>query len=248
MADDEDRDAILLRRTRLIAAALAGMLVPSCAPAVERSPPTAIRTGGPQAPMPRPPSDDRDADGVKDEADRCPDAPEDRDTVHDGDGCPEDDGDADLIPDFDDACPLAPGDLAVRPEHRGCPMPCLTINLDPVIQQRQEFAPGSAVVPRVSKPLDDLVQILNAQPEMKIEIAGHTSRSENNPGLALARARAVHAYLVKKGVAADRMTPKGFGDTRPTHDETTASGRAHNRRVDFHLLEWSPLPAPVPPP
>ncbi len=64
---------------------------------------------------------DRDADGVPDEKDQCPDLPEDRDGVQDADGCPEDDADGDGILDRDDACPLAAGVASDDPRKNGCP-------------------------------------------------------------------------------------------------------------------------------
>ena len=60
---------------------------------------------------------DRDGDGIKDDIDRCPDAPEDFDGWEDEDGCPDPDNDRDGIRDVDDKCPDIPGDA----EHGGCP-------------------------------------------------------------------------------------------------------------------------------
>jgi outer membrane protein OmpA-like peptidoglycan-associated protein len=237
MAEDDDRHAILLRRTRFVAAALAGMLAPACAPAAPApvtAPPTP--TAAPTTAPPRPPPGDQDADGVMLEADRCPGDREDRDGLQDDDGCPEDDADGDLIHDVDDVCPATRGVVGTRPDHRGCPpTACLTIVKELLILERQEFDVGSAVVPASSKALDDVAQVLLERPELKIEIEGHSSRGERNPALALARAKAVHVYLVKKGVAADRMTPKGSGHDAPRAHEETPDGRARNRRVEFRV-------------
>jgi OmpA-OmpF porin, OOP family len=63
---------------------------------------------------------DRDADGVPDDVDQCPDLPEDRDGIQDDDGCPEDDADGDGIADEEDACPLVPGAPSVDPKKNGC--------------------------------------------------------------------------------------------------------------------------------
>jgi hypothetical protein len=63
---------------------------------------------------------DRDADGVPDDVDQCPDLPEDRDGIQDRDGCPEDDADSDGIPDEEDACPLVPGVESSDPKRNGC--------------------------------------------------------------------------------------------------------------------------------
>ncbi len=59
---------------------------------------------------------DRDGDGVPDDFDKCPDAPEDRDGFEDDDGCPDPDNDQDGIPDVQDKCPNDPG-----PPPDGCP-------------------------------------------------------------------------------------------------------------------------------
>lgn len=66
---------------------------------------------------------DRDADGVPDDKDECPDLPEDRDGIQDADGCPEDDADGDGVLDHDDACPLAAGEASDNPSKNGCPGP-----------------------------------------------------------------------------------------------------------------------------
>jgi outer membrane protein OmpA-like peptidoglycan-associated protein len=61
---------------------------------------------------------DRDGDGILDDADQCPDEPEDIDTFEDKDGCPDPDNDADTVLDVEDSCPLEPGDPALA----GCPL------------------------------------------------------------------------------------------------------------------------------
>lgn len=68
------------------------------------------------APAPR--SSDRDGDGIGDEHDECPSAPEDHDGFEDADGCPEDDNDHDGVPDARDHCPNQLGELPF-----GCPLP-----------------------------------------------------------------------------------------------------------------------------
>jgi OmpA-OmpF porin, OOP family len=70
-----------------------------------------------------PSAHDRDADGVPDDRDECPDLAEDRDGIQDEDGCPEDDADGDGILDAQDACPLVPGVWWNDPKKNGCPAP-----------------------------------------------------------------------------------------------------------------------------
>ncbi len=68
-------------------------------------------------------SGDRDGDGIKDDVDRCPDAPEDKDGFEDEDGCPEPDNDRDGIPDVQDRCPNEPEDMDGVEDGDGCPEP-----------------------------------------------------------------------------------------------------------------------------
>ncbi|MEJ7602496.1 MAG: OmpA family protein [Kofleriaceae bacterium] len=64
---------------------------------------------------------DRDGDGIKDDVDKCPDEPEDRDDFEDEDGCPEPDNDRDGIVDEDDDCPKVPEDKDGFEDEDGCP-------------------------------------------------------------------------------------------------------------------------------
>lgn len=66
---------------------------------------------------------DRDGDGIPDEADACPDAPEDADGWQDADGCPDDDDDGDGIADAADLCPREPEDVDGWQDEDGCPDP-----------------------------------------------------------------------------------------------------------------------------
>lgn len=64
---------------------------------------------------------DRDADGLADDVDKCPDAPEDRDAFQDADGCPDQDNDQDGVLDVDDLCPSEPEDRDGNQDDDGCP-------------------------------------------------------------------------------------------------------------------------------
>jgi OOP family OmpA-OmpF porin len=66
---------------------------------------------------------DRDGDGIKDDVDKCPTEPEDKDGFQDEDGCPEPDNDSDRIPDALDKCPNEPEDLDGFEDQEGCPDP-----------------------------------------------------------------------------------------------------------------------------
>ncbi len=66
---------------------------------------------------------DRDGDGIKDDVDKCPDDPEDKDGFEDEDGCPDPDNDKDGIPDYLDHCPNDPEDFDGDRDKDGCPEP-----------------------------------------------------------------------------------------------------------------------------
>ena len=71
---------------------------------------------------------------------------------------------------------------------------------------------------------------------MKIEIGGHTDNSgieKDNISLSENRAKSVYDYLISKGIAADRLSYKGYASTKPLSDNKTAEGKAKNRRTEF---------------
>jgi len=83
--------------------------------------------------------------------------------------------------------------------------------------------------------LNRWVEVFKKNPELKAEIQGHTcwiGTEEYNQGLSERRATAVINYLVSQGVARDRLTMKGFGETKPIASNKTREGREKNRRVD----------------
>lgn len=100
------------------------------------------------------------------------------------------------------------------------------------------FDTGRATIQPASFPaLGMVAEVLNGDPELKLEIQGHTDNvgtAASNLTLSRARAAAVRDYLVKtSGIAADRLTATGFGDTMPMADNATDDGRAQNRRVEL---------------
>jgi OOP family OmpA-OmpF porin len=84
--------------------------------------------------------------------------------------------------------------------------------------------------------LDEVVGLLKAKPDMKMEIQGHTDSKGTaayNLKLSDRRAASVKDYLVKNGIASNRLTIKGYGLTKPVATNATEEGRAKNRRVEF---------------
>lgn len=102
-----------------------------------------------------------------------------------------------------------------------------------------EFAPSSAqLLPAGQAILDEMAATLLKLPGRRIEVTGHTDASgsrESNIALSLARADAVKAYLSAKGVPAASITVSGVGPDRPVASNSTESGRARNRRIEFRI-------------
>lgn len=84
--------------------------------------------------------------------------------------------------------------------------------------------------------IDKDVAALETWGNVNIEVAGHTdSRGSDkyNMSLSQRRAEAVRNYLISKGIAADRLTAKGYGESQPVADNATDEGRFKNRRVEL---------------
>ncbi len=107
--------------------------------------------------------------------------------------------------------------------------------------QQVTFVLGQVVIDESSYALlDSLVSIANKCPETNIEIAGHTDSSgSSNYNLTVSqqRASAVLSYFVSKDIDIERLTSKGYGETRPIARNSTAEGRAINRRIEFIIKE-----------
>jgi len=97
------------------------------------------------------------------------------------------------------------------------------------------FDTGKATIkPQSEPPLRIVVELLKAEPALKLEIQGHTDNiggKDANQKLSKDRADSVRAFLVTNGVDAARLTTMGFGDAQPVADNKTDEGRAQNRRV-----------------
>ncbi len=87
-----------------------------------------------------------------------------------------------------------------------------------------------------SQTLDKLITVLNTYPDTDLEIQGHTDNTgtaEYNQGLSLRRATSASGYLKSHGIAASRISVKGYGKDSPKYSNDTEEGRAGNRRVEF---------------
>lgn len=146
---------------------------------------------------------DRDADGIPDDEDACPDDPEDRDGFEDSDGCPDPDNDKDGVLDVDDKCPDKPGPVEFEgcpdtdldevpdnvdkcpeipgpPENDGCEFedgPAVTLESDRIrVRGNINYETGSAKIQRQSfKLLDEVATVLLKNPVLgTVVIEGHT--------------------------------------------------------------------------
>jgi outer membrane protein OmpA-like peptidoglycan-associated protein len=103
------------------------------------------------------------------------------------------------------------------------------------------FELGKAVLLPISRDiLEEVARSLVANPQVQVEVAGHTDSTGSravNERLSLARAEAVKAFLIENGVAADRMTVQGYASTQPVATNRTVSGRAQNRRVELRRTD-----------
>lgn len=191
------------------------------------------------------PLPDTDGDGVTDNIDKCPA----EFGLADNDGCPlaqtiiPVDSDNDGVVDSLDKCPSEFG----LSTNQGCPeekkVAILTREETKVMStvfQNLVFETGKAVIDPVSyTSLESLVNLLNANQVFIILIEGHTDNSgkkKSNLKLSQARANAVGDYLKAKGIKADRIRTKGFGDTRPMVKNDTKEHKAKNRRVEFTVV------------
>ncbi|MBQ2560679.1 MAG: OmpA family protein, partial [Fibrobacter sp.] len=100
-----------------------------------------------------------------------------------------------------------------------------------------KFRTGSSRLTKSSYgTLDDIADLMNRIPEANLEVQGHTDdrgSAKKNLKLSETRAGAVVKYLVKKGIARDRLRAVGYGSEKPIADNDDADGRAQNRRVEL---------------
>ena len=96
------------------------------------------------------------------------------------------------------------------------------------------------LLPKSRIDLDNLVEFLNLNNTVRVEISGHTDNTgseTHNQTLSENRAKAVRDYLIHAGIAASRLTYKGYGQSQPVASNETEDGRQLNRRTDFKVIE-----------
>ncbi|MCB9688601.1 MAG: OmpA family protein [Alphaproteobacteria bacterium] len=187
------------------------------------------------------PDPDNDLDGIPDVNDQCPNQPGDRDH----NGCPLEDADKDGVADAVDRCPNEPETVNQYLDEDGCPDEAQSglrvTNTQIEIEETIQFQTGQAELLPASFPiLDKVVKVMKDAPYLRLRIEGHTDSEgsdESNMTLSRERAFAVRRYVESRGIAADRLESQGFGETRPIDTNRTPSGRARNRRVEFHIVK-----------
>ncbi len=187
------------------------------------------------------PDPDNDKDGINDKEDKCPMDPEDKDGFQDADGCPDPDNDKDGIPDLKDKCPGAPETMNGFEDEDGCPDKFeIKEIVKTMVLKGVNFKTASAeLTPESFRVLDDIVPQLQSSKEIQFEIAGHTDNRGNankNQMLSQSRAQSVANYFISKGVDSKRLKVIGYGSSRPIGPNTSAEGRALNRRVELNRL------------
>ena len=171
---------------------------------------------------------DSDGDGVVDAEDQCPNTP--AGAPVDQRGCPLD-SDGDGVPDYKDECPDSAAGAKV--DEKGC---YIELEETVTIDLNLEFETNAAnIIPSHYSELNRVVEFLRQYPTANAVIEGHTDSDGSaayNQGLSERRAKAVYDYLITAaGVAEERLTHAGFGESRPIADNGTAEGKQRNRRV-----------------
>ncbi len=165
---------------------------------------------------------DEDSDGVHDRRDVCPDTP--ANSSVNNSGCP--------LPQYPAAAPTPP------PEPEQAPV---AQNETIVLNDAGDvlFAFDSAELSASAKTsLMEISKRLTSANLVSVEVAGHTDSKGSdayNQKLSERRARSVADFLGSQGVAAQKLSIKGYGESQAVADNATDAGRAQNRRVELHV-------------
>lgn len=111
------------------------------------------------------------------------------------------------------------------------------LNRDGHIALYINFDSGKSAVKPESQPIiEQIVQMMRSNPDLKIGVEGHTDNvgtSASNKSLSEARAKSVVSAIVGQGITAERLSPAGYGQDKPIGNNNTEEGRAKNRRVEL---------------
>jgi outer membrane protein OmpA-like peptidoglycan-associated protein len=182
---------------------------------------------------------DTDGDGVLDGLDQCPNTPPG--TAVNATGCPAGRPTAPPKP------PPAAGQPRPEPAKPEAAKPEAAKPAAPTpetartfVLRDNAFASGSARLrPAASATLDSVAAALASDPELRVEIGAYTARSRSEidtRGFASLRIEAIRSYLTSKGVRPVRLVPKVYGPVQPLTADTSATGRAINRRIEIKPL------------
>ncbi|MEK7432195.1 MAG: OmpA family protein [Cyanobacteriota bacterium] len=112
-----------------------------------------------------------------------------------------------------------------------------SLNKDGFISLYINFDTGKSNIKTESKPIiDEIVKMLNDNPDVKISIEGHTDNvgtAQSNKTLSASRAKEVMNYLISKGISSSKLSSTGWGQENPIADNRSEEGRAKNRRVEI---------------
>lgn len=173
------------------------------------------------------PEPDTDGDGVVDSLDECPETP--AGTPVDSKGCATNvDSDGDGVPDVKDQCPDTPKGAKVNA--LGCSKPLILKGVNFHFDSDQLTEDAKAILKPIAQAHHEFHDDVN------LVIGGHTDSQGSdayNADLSQRRAESVRQFMIANGCKAERLTAKGYGESKPIADNGTKAGRAENRRVEL---------------
>jgi OOP family OmpA-OmpF porin len=135
--------------------------------------------------------------------------------------------------------PPAPPPVVEVPKKKLVAPPPEPVTVTETVHGIIQFPYDSSVpLPESSPVLQEALRLLTDHADIHVTLEGHASSEgteQYNQALSERRATAVKNFLVSNGVAADRLTIKGFGEDRPVADNATEAGRRLNRRVEYNV-------------
>ncbi|MDG2280552.1 MAG: OmpA family protein [Flavicella sp.] len=203
---------------------------------------------------------DTDKDGVQDELDKEKNTPVNAEVYGNGVAI---DSDKDGIKDYEDNCPLLQGPK----DNNGCPLQAPIVYNEPMVEEvvsepvvefdedeksdimdkinllsKSIYFKSSSDQLKVEsyQPLNEIAYVMRDYPDSRFKIEGHTdSRGNDNYNLDLSkkRSKSVYNYLTNEGVASNRLSSRGYGETRPIATNETEDGRQKNRRVEINFID-----------